>query len=455
MSPVMNPAIYTPHDKQIAAHRAVEEYNRAVLFWGRQVGKTVWALNHAWLAAARRQGRYFIIFKTYSQAKDVIWQQYLHFIPDALRVQTNTTELSITFPHIRGKIVLPDGTVFEADHDPSLPPSSIQLLGSDQADSHRGMKAHGMIFDEYADQDPANWGAVYEPMFSTTDGWAVFMSTPKGYNHWYDMVMDARENKAWFYSEATWRDNPAIDPKFIERVRSEAERRGELNTFLQEYELEFRSVENAVFPEFDRNVHVVEPSEFPQEGTLIAGIDFGWDEEHPTAVNFILIDHEGVHWVIDELHLSRTHMDEIIEQIRMKAIGKHLTAIVADSARPDYIDYMRSKGMPAIPVVKKPDSVPLGIQLIGQLLKPRQQLIGEPKPKMLIGKNCPHTVFEFEMYKYPSKKKDRPQQERPMKQDDHHPDAIRYVELHLKYGLADNTSKPLKVGPQFNEYGIL
>lgn len=414
----MPEVVYRPHPAQAKAH--VDTHKRKLLFWGRQVGKTMWSVNHAYIEAVKKQGNYFIVFKTYTQAHQVVWKQYLTQIPESLRKvsKINNDELSITFPYLKGKVILPGGEEVLIEHDTSQPPSSIRLLGSDQAESHRGIKAHGIIFDEYADQNPDNWDAVYQPMFSTTDGWAAFLSTPKGYNHWEQLVREAQDHpELWYYSEATWRDNPMITKQFIDGVREEAVRRNKLSTFLQEYELEFRSVEGAVYPDFDRKIHVVKPKDIPTEGVIYAGVDFGF--ENPTAVCFMIVDYAGIHWQWDEIYVTHTTINDLADIIWAKLGDRKLTLMVGDSAQAEHIANLQSKGFPIVPVSKIRDSIQLGINLISQQLKPRIQLAGPPKPSTFIGSNCIHTIYEFEQYKYPENKNDLNPKEIPLKANDH------------------------------------
>lgn len=344
--------------------------------------------------------------------------------------------------------------MFSEPHNKDLPPSTIELKGSDEAERLLGIKAHGLIFDEYATQNPEHWRSIFLPMLSTTDGWTAFVSSPRGFNHWYEMVVLAEGNpdKYWL-SKATWRDNPAITREFVEAARADAEEAGELSAFLQEYELEFRSVEGSVYPEFNRDVNVVSPNEVPKEGTIVAGIDFGWTEDHPTAVVFMLIDKENNWWIFDEINASRVQMSDIAEMIKQRMIGKHLSWVVADSARPEYIELARKEGIPAIPVAKTKDSITTGIAIIGGKLKPKIQLLGSPKPNLFVASSCPHTLYEFEVYKYPSKQRDRSARETPLKENDHFMDSTRYIALQLKYG-TQKKNEPIKA-PVFGEYGML
>lgn len=451
--------IYTPHPKQIAAHRAflIDGYKRGTLFWGRQVGKTMWSVYQAWISAAMQQGQYFIVFKTYSQASQVVWKQYLHTIPKGLinpKGGINNDDLRVTFNILNGPIKIPGIGWVKVQHDPNLPPSSIRLLGSDQAESHRGNKAHGIIFDEYADQNPDNWEEVYKYFFTTTKGWAAFMGTPKGYNHWYDMLEYANvKANGWYFSKATWRDNPAIDPSWVAAERAEADKKGQLNAFLQEMELEFRAVQGSVYPIFKRTSHTFAPSALPEQGSDYVTIDFGFATDHPTAVNFVRVDIEDRWWVYDEIHVTETSLDDIIEMIKLKMADRRITAIIGDSARPDLIAYMQGKGLPVVPAPKKSGSVPSGIILLQGRLKPRTQLVGDPKPQMMISTTCKHTILNFEQYKYAEQKKDRPPSELPIKENDDHPDGLRYLALYLKYATVkdDKPFKPMT----FGEYGLM
>lgn len=450
--------IYQPHQKQIEAHRAflVDDFKRGTLFWGRQVGKTMWSVYHAWISAIMNQGQYFIVFKTYSQASQVVWKQYLHTIPKELiagKTGINNDDLRVTFHHIEGNIKLPGLGWQTIKHNPDLPPSSIRLLGSDQADSHRGNKAQGMIFDEYSDQNPVDWEEVYKYFFTTTKGWAVFMGTPKGYNHWYDMLEYANVKKhGWYFSKATWRDNPAIDANWVAKERAESEAKGTLNAFLQEMELEFRAVQGSVYPAFKRSVHMVKPEQIPAEGSDYVVIDFGYAEDHPLAVNFIRVDIEDRWWVYDEIHVVKTELDIVIEDIRRKMVDRRITAIVGDGARPDLIAYMQQKGLPVVPAPKGTGSVLGGIDLLRIRLKPRLQLVGTPKPQIMFSSVCKYSILDFEQYKYAETKKDRPTTEMPIKRNDDHPDAIRYLALYLKTMAPKNDKPTPKM--TFGEFGV-
>lgn len=430
-------------------------YKRGVLLMGRQSGKTFFATQHSWISAVLNQGRYFIVFKTYKQAHEVVWRQYVPLIPKEIIYKKNEQDLLIELQYIENTpIKLPNGETIMVNHDKTKPRSTIQLLGSDQSDSHRGFKGNGIIFDEYADQDPANWDAVYKHFFTTTDGWAIFMGTPRGYNHFYDLIQYAKEDDRWFYQEATWRDSPYVKKEFIDAEREEAKKKGTLSTFLQEVELEFRAVQGAVYPDFDRKIHLIKPSEIPEDLTYYAAIDFGW---HTTAFLLWGVDKDQTWYLIDEVYGREETLESLLPRIKNVIGDKRLVLVVADSANRDAIEIM-GKTLPVIGVNKANDTkgYQLGISLITEKLKPRMQLIGPPKPSMYIGSNCKNFIFEFESYRFPEEKPERNASDVPIKENDHGPDAARYLFLQLKHGFQKEEKEPtFDMGRVMNQYGIL
>lgn len=418
-------------------------------------GKTFFATQHAWISALKNQGRYFVVFKTYKQAHEVVWRQYVPLIPKELIYKKNEQDLLIELNYVSNTpLTLPDGTTVIINHDETKPRSTIQLLGSDQADSHRGFRANGIIFDEYADQSPDNWDSVYKHFFTTTDGWAIFMGTPRGYNHFYDLIEYAKEDKRWFYQEATWRDSPYVKAEFIAEERAEAEKRGTLSTFLQEVELEFRAVQGAVYPDFDREIHLINPSEIPQDLTYYGTIDFGW---HTTAFLLMGVDKDQNWYVVDEVYGIESTLEDTIPRINNIIGDKRIVLMVGDSANRDAIEVM-SKTFPMAGVNKANDTkgYQLGISLVTEKLKPRMQLVGMPKPSLRVGKNCKKFIFELESYRFPEDKPDRNPSDVPIKENDHGPDALRYLFLHLKHGLQKEEKIPEPaIKKMTNEYGLI
>ena len=466
---------YEPFDVQKLAHKAflLDGYKRGLLYWSRRTGKTLWSVQQLMWSCMLNQGPHHIVFKEYQQAETVAWNQYLHLIPKEIIKETNKQLLTVTFQNFNGKTKFPwckgscktiDGVLthfsdcdcleIHADYD--RPPASIRLLGSDKADSHRGGESFGMIFDEYQDQDPYGWDFVYQPMLLTTDGWACFMGTAKDADHWNELLTRAENSDRWYYSRATWRDNPKVKPEQIDLLRREAEQDGKLGAFLQEHELIPFTQQGAVYPSFVRNIHVIKPENVPTEGTDYVALDFGFAEGHPLAACFVRITRDDVWYQWDEIHGTQIQIDDAIAEMKVKLGDRKLTAIIADSARPDVIDYMASKGLPMVPSPKKQNSIISGIDLLRKRLKPKIQLMGEPKPNYYVSSNCKKTIYDWTHYRYREIKQDRHPTELPEKRFDDSLDALRYLELFFKFGHPKEEKAPQNsMIKDLNSYGLM
>ena len=144
----------------------------------RRMGKTVacvWELVIRALYSKKKNPRYSYICPTFTQAKDVAWT----YLKDAVKdfaVQIRESEL---------RVVLPNG-------------AWITLYGSDNQDRLRGIFHDGVILDEYGDCRPSLWGEIILPALLDRDGWAVFIGTPKGTNHFYHTYERSKVNPAWY-----------------------------------------------------------------------------------------------------------------------------------------------------------------------------------------------------------------------------------------------------------------
>lgn len=478
---------YQPFEIQVLAHQAflLDNYKRGVLYWSRRTGKTLWSIQQLMLSAMLNQGQHHIVFREYQQAETVAWNQYLHTIPNALiEGQPNKSTLTVNFKYMGddktgqpAKITFPNGKVLEVMHDRSKPSSSIRLLGSDKALSHLGGESMGMIFDEYQDQQTWPWDQVYKFFLATTGGWACFMGTARSDDEWNEMLeraeknyegytkgyladsdaKDAEINKRWYYSKATWRSNPKIKPSWIAAERKQAEEQNRLGMFLQETELIPFTVQGAVYPMFDQKIHHIDAEDIPKEGTDYIALDFGFAEGHPMAACFIRITRDDVWYQWDEIHGTGIQLDDAIAEIKMKMGDRQITGIIADSARPDLIDYMASKGLPVIPSPKTQNSVSSGIQLLAKRLRPKIQIVGDPKPNYFIDtKNCPKTKYDFTHYRYKEVKEDRHPLENPEKKFDDSMDSLRYMELFFKFGHKKDEKVPqASVVQELNQFGLL
>ena len=68
----------------------------------------------------------------------------------------------------------------------------IEVTGIKNADALRGKYLDGLVADEYAYWSPSVWEKDLSPQTIDYDGFAWFISTPKGRNHFYKMFMESQ-----------------------------------------------------------------------------------------------------------------------------------------------------------------------------------------------------------------------------------------------------------------------
>lgn len=145
----------------------------------------------------------------------------------------------------------------------------IQIKGADRPDSLRGVGISFAVLDEYAFMKPEAWDLIIRPTLSDVMGKALFIGTPEGKNHFYDLwcFAGSESEKAaeWQNFHFCSLDNPKIHPKEIDNARLTMSNQA----FRQEYEASFEAAGGGKFTE--RMVNYAErPSE---QGTIYMAID--------------------------------------------------------------------------------------------------------------------------------------------------------------------------------------
>jgi len=272
------------------------------------------------------------------------------------------------------------------------------------------------------------WNEVLSPTLIDRKGSAMFISTPKGFNHFYDLYgMEAKDPDYKSFHFTSY-DNPFIPPEEIEREKlSKPE-----DTFAQEYLADFRKQQGLVYKEFNRDRHVID--EIPDKcDEYIAGIDFGFT--NPTAVVHIKRDGDENYTVVAEWDKTGRTEDQIKDYVKSCGFNR----VYPDPESPSAIEVMQRSGIAVVEVVKNKDSVKNGINRIRQLLK---------MGKLHIHKSCVNLISEFETYTYPEKRPDHNEEENPVKENDHALDALRYA---LSTNNSDNVLTQEERARQFFE----
>lgn len=202
---------------------------RASVAWHRRAGKDELCLHHAACAMHERVGNVWHMLPEAAQARKAIWQ--------AVNPHTGRRRIDEAFPR-----EIREGTY---DHEMMIRfknGSTWQLCGSDNYNSLVGSSPSGIVFSEYALANPASW-AYLRPILLENDGWALFISTPRGNNHFKQLHTDAAKREGWFCQSLTNDDTGVFTPEQMAEELSEMQtQHGEeygLSFFRQEYFVSF------------------------------------------------------------------------------------------------------------------------------------------------------------------------------------------------------------------------
>ena len=231
------PTIRLPHNwKPRPYQRPLWDYlerggKRAIAIWHRRAGKDDVLLHRTAVAAFERPATYWHGLPEYAQARKALWaavnphtgkRRIDEAFPMELREATNEQEMFIRF--VNG--------------------STWQLVGSDRYNSLVGAGVAGFTSSEFALSNPSAWGYI-RPMLEENNGWAAFITTPRGRNHAQSMYEMARNNPRWFAELLSIHNTAALSPEQVEESLSEyialyGEDIGRAQ-FEQEYECSFNA----------------------------------------------------------------------------------------------------------------------------------------------------------------------------------------------------------------------
>jgi len=229
----------------------------------------------------------YYVFPTYAQAKKAIWDginiagfPIMSYIPKPFIAQKYEQELKIKFGN---------GSI-------------LQFVGSDNIDSLMGTNPKIVVFSEYAMQSPIAWEYL-RPILKVNDGTAIFISTPRGKNHFYTMKQIALDNSdTWFYEELSIEDTGVLS-----KADMEEERQSGMSEELiqQEYYVSFdRGVEGSyygkIIAELSRTDHLCYVP-YESRSVVHTAWDIGYGDS--TAIVFFqkvgieirIIDHYEAH----------------------------------------------------------------------------------------------------------------------------------------------------------------
>jgi len=413
---------YKPHEHQKVIHSDTRRFKVAVCH--RRFGKTTMAINELIKHALINPGVYWYIAPTYKAAKMIAWDMLKHYTPEQVVDKYNETELSIQL-----KIPAKIGQ------------SRIYLKGSENPDMLRGAGLSGVVFDEYAEQSPDVWSKVVRPALSENKGWAWFIGTPKGSDH-FKALFD-RDEKDWSGYILKASETNVLDADELVQARQEMSE----DEYNQEYECDFLTHTGLIYPEFKRHVHLFDPKnqQFPEYWKEIIGIDHGY--RNPTAAIFARVSDEGVIYVVDEHYerqkLVSEHAEAIWAKVQTKEPAfiidpstKQVHGVSKQSVHEEYQDF-------GITALKGNNQVMAGINRMKEHFKTDEN----GKCRLYIAKHCVNLIKELETYHWDTRTSVySTERDKPAKVGDHACDSLRYLIMSRPM----DSEKPKDKQPRFS-----
>ena len=271
---------------------------------GRRTGKSHLAAVSMILAALTEgKGKVFYVAPTQGMARDIMWDK-LYEIAGEIIESHNKNDLTLT---------LTNG-------------ATLYLKGADRPDTLRGVSLKHLVLDEFAFMKADVFDAILRPALSDMKGTCIFIGTPEGRNHFYDVYVDAKlggdsQWAAWHYTSY---DNPLLDKAEIDHARKTLPNWA----FQQEYMASFDAQGSEHFDVEDFTYYEELSTTTP--GDFYIAIDLaGFEEQRGSktakrdnsAIACVYVSDDG-RWQVEDIIFGRWTLDETAEKI-FDAVAKY------------------------------------------------------------------------------------------------------------------------------------
>jgi predicted phage terminase large subunit-like protein len=266
---------------------------------GRRTGKSRLA---AWMliveALQTDRGHVWYVAPTQGQARDIMWQLLLELAHPVIESS-----------HINNmQIKLVNG-------------STISLKGADRPETMRGVSLKFLVLDEYADIKPMVFEQILRPALADLKGKSLFIGTPMGRNHFYELYEYGNTGKdpsykSWHFTSF---DNPLLDPEEIELAKQSMSS----FAFRQEFMASFEAAQSDIFKA--DWIKLGDEDDEPKDGTYYIAIDLAGFEDvskqasnkkkhlDESAIAVVKIHQEG--WWVDHIEVGRWDVKSTADKI--------------------------------------------------------------------------------------------------------------------------------------------
>lgn len=320
--------------------------------------------------------------------------------------------------------------------------SSVEVRSAEHPESLVGEGLDFVIMAEAAKLKLSHWEKFIRPALADKRGSAVFVSTPEGFNWFYDLYQrgqasDPQFKDWWSYKSPTWENDIVFpggrqDPEILAVESSSSP-----EVFAQEYGAEFTSFAGRIYSEFDEGYHIVHDYKFNPEWSNYLAFDWGfrnpfvclniqvapnddiyiWDEYYER--NMTTTEHARrlksiIHWRCDAGYYDPASPED----------ANQLLQVFRDTSDYNNVHVNDFTMQPADNTWKS------GVERVKEFLKLRDQGNGVMRPGLFVAEECHQTIREFNTYRVKEQTEKmtetRDPKEEPRKKDDHAMDAMRY-----------------------------
>lgn len=433
---------YSPHNGQLKFHRAQARFK--VLDCGRRWGKST-SGPHEQLPKMliKKPTLGWIVAPTYDLGEKefrVFWAQLI----DRMQVPIDRAK---TFYSIRNK----DFRITTAWG------SSVEVRSAEHPESLVGEGLDWVIMAEAAKLKLSHWEKFIRPTLSDKRGSAIFVSTPEGFNWFFDLYQLGQSGDPdladwWSYKSPTWENDTvfpggAKDDEIIavKKILSP-------EVFDQEYGAEFTSFAGRIYSEFDEGYHVLKDYEFNPEWPNYLAFDFGFRNPF-VCLNIQVNPNTDAVYIWDEYYerniTTPEHARRLKSHIQWRVDGGYydpagpeeatsLQKIFRDTKEYNNTWLNKANFQPA------PNEWKSGVERVKEWLKLRPEVddmgdeLQTKVPKLFVSRSCRQTIREFNTYRVKEQSEkmneSKDPKEEPRKKDDHAMDALRYF-IAGHYGL--------------------
>jgi hypothetical protein len=412
---IFNKLDYKPHSiKQATIHNSPARFR--VLACGRRYGKTTFGGQEltAAIVDPEQAGYYWIVGPKYTTAEKEFRIVYYNMLKKLKLGNHMRKSYNVKQGDMRIEF-RPTGTILEvksAQHQDTL-------LGE-------GLK--GVVMAEAARHTSDTWEQYVRPALADELGWAIFTSTPRGYNWFQGLWLLGQIDNPHYES---WRlpawENPIVFPRGRQDPEIlEIEEKVSPQFFRQEIAAEFTAFAGKIYSEFDPNFHV-RPITYNPKWTNAWALDYGW--ANPFACYDVMIDPEDNFYIWREYQKSEMTTFDHAQYLknRENPDSWHVDWAAGDPRGPDQANTLAmvcNVDVSSNDIASNAnESWFLGVEHVKRLLKIRPDGL----PKIFIDPSCVDLIRQLEQLRAIEDKEGTNPREGQHKHDDHGPDAIRYL----------------------------